>query len=545
MLTANHKIFRYAAYGVFAVLFVLILRTFLDYGITWDEELQSQYGQAVADYYLSGTHDQRYKEIFNLYLYGGMFDGLAAFIDRFTPIRIYDTRHLLNAMFGLLGLWGTWRLGRLLGGRAAGLMALILCATVPMYYGHMFNNPKDIPFAAGILWTMYYMIRTYDKPVVGTLAKAGIALGLTLGVRVGGAMIFAFWLAPMGIACLLPLIRHHDAQNIRIVARDIWRKAWRIVLPVGVIGYAMMLLCWPWAQESPILNPLRALHEFSNFPQVVEVLLDGTNYLSTQLPWYYVPLYFGIQLPELVLGLMGLTVLVLPKIWRHFTLAQKQGYALLLLMSGFPVLYAMLRHPALYDTVRHFLFVVPMMCVVGGITARTIFVWCVSHFYHRWSRRAVAAGLCTLFAAFVGGQIFVMQQLHPYEYIYANAFAGGVRGAYGRYESDYWGSSFKEAAQKIQAFVASEGGVPPGKIYKIAICGPWDAAMIYLPPDYEPVVANEPAEFFLSTTRWMCQNMRPGREIIRVKRLGVPLAIVKDLRGGYEHYPGNENGKKK
>jgi hypothetical protein len=67
--------------------------------------------------------------------------------------------------------------------------------------------------------------------------------------------------------------------------------------------------------------------------------------------------------------------------------------------------------------------------------------------------------------------------------------------------------------------------------------------MIYLPPDYQPVVANEPAEFFLSTTRWMCQDMRPGKEIIRIQRLGVPLAIVKDLRGGYEHYKGNENEK--
>jgi hypothetical protein len=137
-----------------------------------------------------------------------------------------------------------------------------------------------------------------------------------------------------------------------------------------------------------------------------------------------------------------------------------------------------------------------------------------------------------------------MSQLHPYEYIFANNLIGGVRGAYGRYESDYWGSSFKEAAQDIQNLVASEGGVPPGKIFKVAICGPWDSAMIYLPPDYEPVVANEPAEFFLSTTRWMCQNMRPGKEVIRVERMGVPLSIVKDLRGGYEHYEGNEHESK-
>jgi hypothetical protein len=150
-------------------------------------------------------------------------------------------------------------------------------------------------------------------------------------------------------------------------------------------------------------------------------------------------------------------------------------------------------------------------------------------------------GLSLAFSFFIASQIAIMVRLHPYEYIFANQFAGGVRGAYGRYESDYWGSSFKEAAQKIQDLVASEGGVPPGKIFKIAICGPWDSAMIYLPPDYEPVVANEPAEFFLSTTRWMCQDMRPGKEVIRVERLGVPLSIVKDLRGGFEHYEGNEH----
>ena len=123
-----------------------------------------------------------------------------------------------------------------------------------------------------------------------------------------------------------------------------------------------------------------------------------------------------------------------------------------------------------------------------------------------------------------------LEKTHPYEYIYVNGLQGGVQGAYGKYEMDYWGSSFKEAAAKLQDYVAKEGGIPPGKIYRVAICGPWSSATIYLPPDYAPVVADEPAEFFLSTTRWMCQNMRPGREIIRVERMGVPLSVVKDLR---------------
>src|ERR1700681_2959806 len=142
LITLDDKFYQRAAMSILGLVAVIICLTFRHYGITWDEELQSQYGQAIVDYYLSGFKDQRYAEIFNLYLYGGMFDGFASIIDRFTPFSVYETRHLLNACFGLLGLWGTWRLARFLGGNAVGLMALILLVLTPVYYGHMFNNPK-------------------------------------------------------------------------------------------------------------------------------------------------------------------------------------------------------------------------------------------------------------------------------------------------------------------------------------------------------------------------------------------------------------------
>jgi hypothetical protein len=35
--------------------------------------------------------------------------------------------------------------------------------------------------------------------------------------------------------------------------------------------------------------------------------------------------------------------------------------------------------------------------------------------------------------------------MHPYEYIYYNEFVGGVRGADGRFETDYWCTAFREA----------------------------------------------------------------------------------------------------
>ncbi len=507
--------------------------TFRHYGVTWDEELQSQYGQAVVDYYLSGFQDPRYKEIFNLYLYGGMFDGMAAIFDRYTPFSIYDTRHLLNACMGMLGLWGTWRLAKFMGGAGTALVALVLLILTPMYYGHMFNNPKDIPFATGIIWTIYFMARCMaarPRPKITLILKLGFVLGLTLGVRVGGVMLLMFWMLPIGWAAMRQFIKRLDKMKFLAAFKAVMRDEIRLVLPVAVISYTVMLICWPWAQEHPILNPLRALSEFSNFPQDVEVLLNGTIYRSTQLPWYYVPLYFGVQLPELLILLLGAAFVLTPALWRRMTVPQKETYALMLLMGFVPILYAIIRHPALYDAVRHFLFAVPLFCILAALAARQIFTWAIGEFRKRRSRNLVAGGMLAVFMLFMATQIFIMFQLHPYEYIYINRFAGGISGAFGQYEIDYWGSSFKEATSELQNIVAKEGGVPPGKIYRIAICGPWDSAMMYLPPDYEPVIANEPAEFFLSTTRWMCQNMRPGREIIRVERMGVPLSIVKDLR---------------
>src|SRR5919204_6048803 len=102
-------------------------------------------------------------------------------------------------------LAGCWRLGRALGGRRAGFFALLFLLLPPNYYGQMFNNPKDIPFAVGGVWATYYMVRilpSLPRPSWRLLVKMGLAIGLALGVRVGGLLFLCYLGLLLGLSAL-------------------------------------------------------------------------------------------------------------------------------------------------------------------------------------------------------------------------------------------------------------------------------------------------------------------------------------------------------
>ncbi|MEA2955820.1 MAG: hypothetical protein QOJ58_1320, partial [Alphaproteobacteria bacterium] len=135
---------------VVGIVGVLALVTFRDYGLCWDDYAHAEYGDLLLKLYASGFSDQRALSWVNLYYYGGGFDLLAAFAAKLLPFTLFETRRLIGAAVGIIGLLVTWRIGRRTGGPLAGLMALVLLAACPLYYGHMFMNPKDSPFAVAM-----------------------------------------------------------------------------------------------------------------------------------------------------------------------------------------------------------------------------------------------------------------------------------------------------------------------------------------------------------------------------------------------------------
>src|SRR5258707_6623218 len=187
---ATSRVFDRLAVVVLGVVGIVALLTFRDYGLSWDDYAHSEYGDLLLKFYLSGLRDQRALSWVNLYYYGGGFDLLAALAAKLLPLTSFETRRLMGAAVGVLGLFATWRVGRRVGGPAAGLIALVLLATCPLYYGHMFMNPKDSPFAVAMTIFLLGLVRCleeYPRVSIATAAMTGAGFGLSFGSRIMGA----------------------------------------------------------------------------------------------------------------------------------------------------------------------------------------------------------------------------------------------------------------------------------------------------------------------------------------------------------------------
>ena len=507
------------------VVAVIAATTFRDYGLGWDDYTHSQYGDLLLALYSSGFSDQRALSFVNLYKYGGGFDMAAALIAKVLPFGLFETRRLVGAAVGIIGLIATWRIGRRLGGPTAGLVALILLATCPLYYGHMFINAKDAPFAAAMAVMLLAMIRAFEEfsqPGARTVALAGIGIGLAFGSRILAAIA-----APCALAALLLIVVSETRmagfrKSVARVGEFLLR-----LLPALALGYLIMGLLWPWSILAP-LNPVRAAEYFDTFfEKPWREMYAGKLYAVTAMPASYLPYLFAIKLPEIMfaLGLAGSAGALIAAFRDTVPLERRASYLLVAFSAIFPVLLALVAHPAFYNGLRHFVFVVPPFAALGGVAGAWFFEKAQA-----LSKVATAA----LVAVFVGGlalPVSDMVRLHPYQYTAFNWLSGGVRMAHDNYMLDYWGLAFKQAGEALRAKLADMHLKPPaGRRWTVEICGPQRPAEIALGPDFETTWERKRADFAMMLGTYYCRDLT-APVLVEINREGVDYARVYDMRG--------------
>lgn len=498
--------------------------TFRDYGLGWDDYTQSQYGQLLVSLYSSGFADKRALSFVNLYMYGGGFDILSTLAAKILPLGLFETRRLVGAAIGLIGLFVTWRLTRRLGGPLAGLIALLLLAACPLYYGHMFINCKDSPFATAMMIALFGIVRAfeeYPRASPATVALCGIAIGLAIGTRVLGG--FAV------LEALLPLLFIFAVgSRARGLAPAAGECGMFLIpfIPGAILAFLVMGLVWPWSVTAP-LNLFRAVEYFSHdFEKPWRELFDGRLIPIVDMPRSYVPTLAAVQLPELMiaLGLAGMVGTIAVAAGRGGGVGRRAGLVAVVLAATLPVLLTIVARPYIYNTIRQLLFIVPPFAVLGGLAG----AW-IARRLERHNRAATAAGAVALFAG-AASPVVDMVQLHPYEYTDFNHVVGGAKGARPLFMLDYWGLSLTQASRRLLALLAQRRETPPGGQWKVAVCGPHPPVSVALGPKFTLTWDPQGADFAMQLGEFYCAKL-DAPLLFQIVRDGVVYARVYDIRG--------------
>ena len=510
---------------VLAAVAVIAGLTFRDYGLGWDDYTHAEYADLLLRMYGSGFRDTSALSFANLYMYGGGFDMVAALLHKILPLELFETRRLVGAIVGVIGLAVTWRLGRRVGGPLAGLAALLLLALCPIFYGHMFMNPKDAPFAVAMIILMLGLVRLaeeYPKPSPRTILIVGVGAGLSIGCRILGGLALVY--AVIGFIPLL--LEEVRSEGLREAVRRFAHVVY-VLLPGLVLGYLIMGLIWPWSIMEPG-NPFEALTYFSHFfEKPWKEMFDGAIVSVPDMPWSYLPTLFALQMPEVMLVLMAGAVVstfaMLPR--REVPARRKTILLMLTLAATLPLAIAMVKRPALYNGIRHFVFVIPPMAVLGGVA----FAWTMERL--RANHRAWQPVVLALFCFGLALPLAEMVRLHPYQYTHFNHIAGTVRAADDRFMLDYWGLALKQASDELREQLVERQEVPPrNRKWKVAVCGPQRPAQVALGPDFTIGWDSNAADFAMTLGEFYCKGLT-APVMVEIKRDDVVFARVYDIRG--------------
>jgi hypothetical protein len=311
-------------------------------------------------------------------------------------------------------------------------------ALSPRFVGDSLMNPKDIPFAAGYVMALYNLARVLDAlPRPGRWHLAGLAGGLAiaLATRAGGLLPFAYLGMFAGLHFLL--------RNGGLAAFGNTQRLLRyagVTLGVAAAGYVLAILFWPYALQSPLKNPLNALRQFAALEVHIRVLFEGENVMSDVTPRSYPVKWILYTIPlTALIGFVGSLALGGRLMRRYSPL----WVFLAWFGAIFPVFYIVWKHSVIHDGWRHLTFAYPTLAVAAGL------FW--NELAEMFSaKKALVYGVWAALGLTLADSAWFIAANPTMPYVYFNPIKGGTAGAYGEFETDYWGVSVRQGLEWME-----------------------------------------------------------------------------------------------
>ena len=510
--------------GIAAILFFAMPLMSRSAGNSGDEDkFQIPQGRFVLDYYRTDGADSTClqdevtvhgkTQSWNLKYYGCSFDVVTEWINEtFGVDDIALTRHACNALLGWLIVLFGGLIAYRIGGWRAGVFAMLLLFFSPRLLGHSFNNPKDIPLAAGITMCIYYIMMLFRQltPVEEgkeieegkrekgkknvakvvfpeqafsdktTLVLSIVLIVLSLPLMIVTAGVF-FTLLIVVLWAVVLLIKKTPKLNPLTLTMLALSLAIAVSNRIGgliVVGYmGLWGLLWlvrygkkvGGATVAKAIAAAIAVSLSGFFAGIVLWPFAMQDPIANSIESFKLMSQFDVQLRQLFEGEMMMSG-ALPWYYTPKFMLMTIPIAVIVGWLLYPFFGGFRKERRLESIMIYFCFIFPVCWIV--ITGANVYGgW--RHSLFTYPPMAIAAGLgFDAFAVWladkskkrwmeaIGVALPLLLMLppalhtvrnHPYEYVYFNELSGGVKKAFGHYELDYYYHSMREATEWVMA----------------------------------------------------------------------------------------------
>ncbi|MDD2534882.1 MAG: glycosyltransferase family 39 protein [Eubacteriales bacterium] len=437
---------------IFVLMLAVGLANFSHYGISTDEEACHYRAIVNANYLTELVGQHIYPEnVPDLQNYvdkdhGVITDLIALGFEQIFDLRdskdIFLFKHFYNFLLFWLSLIAFYQLARRrFNSWGLGLLAAIFLFLSPRLFADAFYNPKDLVFMSLFLIAMNSSTAFLKIPSRKNALVLAFTTALAISTRIMGIVI---------IPTLLILL------IIKAIRDAALRKSILINTAIYIFGSLLLtLLFWPMLWANPLQNFMEAFSNLSQFTRWEKnILLMGKFYLSTELPWFFVPVWISITTPLLYLLLFATGIGVQVK-RQLFTQKMKfwkddeslQDLFFLMLFFG-PILSVILLNSVLYDGWRQMYFIYPSLILIALTGLQVILDYINSRKSARIIKLAKRALSAIVFSSLLFTSIW-MYQANPMQNVYFNLLAGNNWRS--NYDLDYWGLANREALEFIVA----------------------------------------------------------------------------------------------
>ena len=412
------------------VYFVINLAIINDYGISWDYHFHNYAGRHLLGLSVPSINDPSPVPFTPP-------DPRVTINDPFGPIMSIVpvlSEVLLNEKFQILPFDSAYNLPSIIyGSLGVGILFIFLyealgfgvaltsslfLGLLPNYFGYVHTNMKDIPVAVLYALSIYLFWRLANQPRIRNLILAAVAFGLAFNIKIN--------------AITIPVVNLLWFIGIRGIRRIRDGQTFLPLLYFLIAPLFAVLIWWPFWTD-PLAKLLELPRTFSVNTYNIPVLFFGNIYKSgVNIPFFYPYVYLAVTTPLSILisFLAGLIVTII---------RVRKGIHLLLLLWFFvPLLRFFDPHVSVIDGVRHFMEVVFPMCAIAGVGAMRIY-GIIGKI--RIIRDIRVIGVIILLVALTKNIV----DYHPYETSYFNSLVGGIKGAQGKFDIDFWGTPQREA----------------------------------------------------------------------------------------------------